>query len=356
MPSDRLSRRGLLTALSVSAAGVAGCQSGLLPDRSRPAADTPEPFDGESYEEVYDDVSTSVADIRVYSDYGGSQGSGFLYDDSHIVTNEHVVAAGDTYHVRFSDTDWKTASVVGTDVYSDLAVLAIDNPPSSATPLSFVNSEPSVGSRVIAIGNPFGLSGSVSKGIVSGLDRTLEGTSTFSIPAGIQTDAAVNPGNSGGPLINLEGGVVGVINSGGGDNVGFAISGLLGQRVVPELIRDGSYDHPYLGATLRSVTPTISQANNLDEASGVYVDEIASGSPAKGVLEESSGTQLVNGVRTDSGGDVIHEFNDTSVETQQDLVSELLFETSPGDSVDIRVQRDGQREYLDLTLGIRPES
>jgi len=208
---------------------------------------------------------------------------------------------------------------------------------------------------VVAIGNPFGLSGSVSEGIVSGVDRTLEGANNFSIAAGLQTDAAVNPGNSGGPLVDLDGDVVGVINSGGGDNVGFAISSQLVQRVVPALIEDGNYDHPYMGVTLQNVSPLVAAANRLDDASGVYIDSTLPGGPAEGVLEGSTDTQRIEGVEVGVGGDIVRRLGDTPIATRGDLATYLALETSPGEAMDVTVQRDGSTETVSLTVGTRPE-
>ncbi len=262
--------------------------------------------EGSVYTEVYDNVADGVVSIEVYDDTTRpSSGSGFLIDGNYIVTNEHVVDAGDTVYVRYVGTDWREVSVAGTDVYSDLAVIDVENTPDASDPLTWVNSRPAIGTRVVAIGNPFGLSGSVSEGIVSGVDRTLRGANNFSIAAGIQTDAAVNPGNSGGPLVDLDGNVVGVINSGGGDNVGFAISAQLAQRVIPALIEDGSYDHPYMGVGLSNVSPVIAEANDLEQASGVYINSVRSDGPSDGVLEGSTGTARVDGVEVGTGGDVV---------------------------------------------------
>ena len=362
MSPERVSRRSFLAALGVSAAAAsAGCQSPGGPvDTNQPTATgTDAGADrsaaSDSYTQVYEEVADAVASIRVYYDYGAaSQGSGFLIDDTHLVTNEHVVADGDAFYVRFTETDWREVSVLGTDVYSDLAVLTVEDPPQDATSLSLTNATPEIGARVVAIGNPFGLSGSVSEGIVSGVNRTLEGANNFSIAAGIQTDAAVNPGNSGGPLVNLDGDVLGVINSGGGDNVGFAISSQLALRVVPALIEDGSYDHPYMGVTLQDVSPLLAEANDFEDASGVYIDSALPDGPAVGVLEGSTGSEVVEGIDVPTGGDVVRQLDETPIATRSDLATYLALETSPGDEMAVTVQRDGGMETVTLTVGTRP--
>ncbi|WP_324662239.1 S1C family serine protease [Haloarcula sediminis] len=370
MDSDGLSRRGLLAAVGVGVTGTAGCQSLLTStDQSDDAtAGTPRTpatetqtrdgsnvGDGSVYTDVYNEVADAVVSIQVYSGSGRpASGSGFLIDGRHVVTNEHVVATGDTVYVRYADTDWREVTVAGTDVYSDLAVIDVDTVPEATEPLPWAGARPAIGTRVVAIGNPFGLSGSVSEGIVSGVDRTLRGANNFSIAAGIQTDAAVNPGNSGGPLVDLDGDVVGVINSGGGDNVGFAISAQLARRVIPALVADGSYDHPYMGVGLSTVSPPIAEANDLRRASGVYINSVARDGPSAGVLEGSTDTARVDGVEVGVGGDVVRRLDDTPTPTRQDLAAYLALETSPGDTMAVTLQRDGATETVDLTLGTRP--
>jgi len=374
MHTDGLSRRRLLAALGVTVGGTAGCQSlqtgttadgGTTSDAdstetttdATPTAEAPERTTGEGgeYSAVYDDVADAVVSIQVYPEFGQpSQGSGFLLDGDHLVTNEHVVESAGSVYVRFAGSDWREVSVVGTDVYSDLAVLEVPSVPADTAPLSFTDTTPPVGKRVVAIGNPFGLSGSVSEGVVSGTNRTLRGANEFSIAAAIQTDAAVNPGNSGGPLVDLDGNVVGVINSGGGDNVGFAISAALAKRVIPAVIETGNYDHPFLGVRLSNVSPPLAKANGLTDASGVYINFVRPDGPADGVLQGSSGDTRVDGTRVDTGGDVIRALDGEPIATSQDLASYLALETSPGDSLSVTVQRDGDMGTLDMTVGTRP--
>ncbi|WP_324757854.1 S1C family serine protease [Haloarcula montana] len=361
MKLDSPSRRRFLGALGAAAAGIAGCQS---PGRSDPdpdpgstGADDQTGSAGESaVSEAYGSAADAVASIRVYADDGGgSQGSGFLVDDRHLVTNEHVVAGGSDYHVRFADTGWREVSLVGADVYSDLAVLRIDDSPSGTAPLSFVDSDPPVGTQVVAIGNPFGLAGSVSAGIVSGVDRTLESANNFSIADAVQTDAAVNPGNSGGPLVTVDGDVVGVISAGGGDNVAFAVSAALTQRVVPTLVGGDEYEHSYMGVVLQDVTPRLAEAGRIDPEAGVYIDQVVEGGPSDGVLQGSDRRVDQSGVEVGVGGDVIRRLNDTRTPTRQELSTFLALETSPGDTIDVTLDRDGQRQRVQLPLGTRPD-
>jgi len=361
---DQVSRRALLGSIATAiGAGVAGCQAPAseqvqtgLSQATATADDTTEASSiSRRYRDAYDHVADSVATVRTYTRSGqGGQGSAFVYDDQYLVTNEHVVSEADDVYVRYRDSGWIESSTVATDVYSDLAVLAITEKPESATPLSFVQSEPGVGTEVVAIGNPFGLAGSVSAGIVSGVNRTLPAANGFSISDAIQTDAAVNPGNSGGPLVDLDGAVVGVINSGGGDNIGFGISAALTQRVIPALIESGAYRHSYMGVRLTDLTPLLMEANDLDISEGVYIDEVIAGKPSDGVLQGSTGEEQRNGVATPTGGDVIVRMNETPTPSRQQLSTFLALETAPGETISVDLIRDGETQTVDLTLGERP--
>jgi serine protease Do len=363
MTTDPLTRRGLLAATgSALAASVAGCAS-IAPGNTV-SSDPPDPSDtddaaadrqaGTAYTEIYREIRDSVAAVRVRLPDNTSQGTAWLYDDQHLITNEHVVSDGESYSLWFRDDGWRDAEVVATDVYSDLAVLRPTELPGDADPIPMVQQDPPVGTRVLAIGNPFGFSGSVTAGIISGVDRTLPAPNNFSIADAVQTDAAVNPGNSGGPLVSLDGNVVGVINSGGGDNVGFAISAALTRRVVTSLLRTGTYDHPYMGIVLRDVTPPVVQANDLDVSRGVYVDDVVTGGPSDGVLDGSSGNRTVDGQELAVGGDVILSLDETPIPRSEALSTFLALETSPGDTIDVGIIRDGTRQTVQLTLGQRP--
>jgi S1-C subfamily serine protease len=308
-----------------------------------------------TYTDVYRETINSVVSIRVNGTNGmRGQGSGFVYDSSHLVTNEHVISNADEVTVRFRTGDWRTAEVVGTDVYSDLGVLRVTDRPPAASPLTVIQDAAVVGQKVLAIGNPFGLSGSVSAGIISGVDRTLPAANNFSIPDAIQTDAAVNPGNSGGPLVDMSGDVLGVINSGAGENIGFAISASLTRRIVPTLIDDGTYEHSYMGILLTDVTPTIASANNLASAGGVYVDGVRDDGPSKGVLQGSDSETTVGNATVPVGGDVIVQMGGREIQTRQELSTFLALETQPGDTISVTVLRDGKRKTVSLTLGARP--
>jgi serine protease Do len=391
MKKQPWSRRRVLAALGTAAAGsVAGCSIGSPEssgestpppddaqtassggaDAQSEAAVSVEPgpetgareLDDETAEAtseaaaVYRRVVDSVVAVRVDGGAGqAARGTAWVYDQNHVVTNEHVVSDAESASVRFDDAGWRDARVVGTDVYSDLAVLSVARKPAEATPLTLVQREPPIGSSVVAVGNPFGLTGSISTGVVSGRNRALPAPNGFSIPDAVQTDAPVNPGNSGGPLVDMDGQVVGVINSGGGDNIGFAISASMVRRVVPSLIQTGTYDHSYMGVSIRDVTPDIQEANDLPVSRGLYVDEAVDGGPAEGVLQGTTGSELVDGRQVPTGGDVIVSMGRTEIQTSQTLSTFLALETSPGDTVEVTILRDGERKEVLLSLGSRPD-
>lgn len=299
------------------------------------------------------------------------QGSGFIVDtDGHVVTNNHVVAEARKVEVTFYDGTTVPADVVGTDPDSDLAVVKVDVPAASLRPVAWGNSdEIAVGQRAVAIGNPFGLNGTLTSGIVSALGRSLPTESgQFRIPEIIQTDAAINPGNSGGPLLNSKGEVIGVNTAivprttGVGERsflgVGFAIPANLVKRVVGGLIENGNYQHPWIGFQGSSVNFEIASAMKLAEARGALVVEVISGSPADeaGLRSGTRDLVLENGVDTVVGGDVIMAIDDELIENFDDLISFLSRRGEVGKTVTLTIIRDGREMQVELTLGPRPSS
>ena len=375
MNEKQTTRRRYLGGLGVAfAGGLAGCSgilgettSGEVGNSAMSSVETTTTDSSKSinnsvtagkspYTRVYQNTIQSVVLIDVTTAKGTGQGSGFVYRDGYIVTNEHVVSDASDIQVRFSKGEWRSASVVGTDVSSDLAVIQVSNRPTYAKALPLIGNEPAIGTKVMAIGNPFGrFDGSASAGIVSGINRSIPAQNGFTIPDAIQTDAAVNPGNSGGPLMNLNSRVVGVINSGGGENIAFAISAALVRRVVLALIKDGEYEHAYLGVSLATVTPLIAKANGLDRPHGVYVNQVLRGGPAASVLQGSEGRRRVSGEVAPTGGDIIVAINGNKIDTRQQLSSYLALKTSPGETVSVTVIRNGKRQTIKLELGSRPE-
>ncbi|MFA9414938.1 S1C family serine protease [Natrinema sp. HArc-T2] len=367
MSDFRPDRRSFLAAASAGLVGaIAGCaepraEQSIKGDSSA-TIDRDDLADGSAFTDIYDAVIDSVTQVRVFGvtdpntgAEGRGQGSGFLYDDSHVVTNDHVIANGEAADLQYTNGDWTSTTLAGRDAHSDLAVLEVDHVPETVTPLSMADERPVVGQQVAAIGNPYGLAGSMSAGIISGVNRTLTVPERqFSFPNVIQTDAAVNPGNSGGPLVDLDGTVVGVINSGGGDNIGFAISAALTERVVPALIETGEYDHSYLGIGLRTVDRLVADANDLSAAAGVIVTAVIDGSAADGVLEPATRTVQRRGERIPVGGDVIRELDGTPIPDRHALSTYLALETSPGDTIEVQFLRNGRLRTRDLTLDAWP--
>ena len=373
-------RRGLLASVATGAAAVAGCAA----PRSADSEGSESP-----YTRVYNEVLPSVVVVHV-ADNGRKvgQGSGFAIDPQTIVTNHHVVDPGATVTVRLADGEWADASIVGSDRHSDLAVLDVGSAVSVSETLSFVTEPTPVGAEVVAIGAPFGLSESLSRGIVSARGRSVQGLSRFSIPAAIQTDTEVNSGSSGGPLVDLAGDVAGVVFASQGGNVGFAVSAALATRVIPELRETGSYDHAYLGVTILTVEPQIADANGLDRPRGVLVVETTDGGPSDGVLQPSitdSGDADSDAADSDTddppangseptpdeptpdqpqsgaaaiptGGDVILAIGGSEIDNTDELSRVLALETRPGQTVPIRVLRDGEEIVVDMTLGTLPDA
>lgn len=321
-------------------------------------------------EALYQQVLPGVVAIRTQN----SLGSGFMFDsEGHVVTNQHVVEGASEVEVAFSSGFKAHGTVIGFDRDADVAVIEVDAPADQIHPLAIGDSDTlNVGEQVVAIGNPFGLNGTMTLGIVSGLGRTQfahaapDGGGFFSTADIIQTDAAINPGNSGGPLFNLKGEVVGInqsirtetfdsatgnaVNSG----VGFSISINLVKRIVPYLIRDGSYEYPYLGI---SSDPDLSlaeiEALGLNTYVGAYVTNVTPGGPAdnagiRGGAQPTAIELLL------AGGDIITAIDGQPVNTFDDLLSYLTTNKSPGDTVVLTVLRDGESMDITVTLGKRP--
>lgn len=324
---------------------------------------------------LYENVNPGVVAIQVLSANGGGQGSGFIFDkQGHILTNFHVVDGANEIEVIFPSGIRARAEIVGTDLDSDIAVLKVDVAEKELYPLELGSSSGlKVGQTVIAIGNPFGLSGTMTAGIVSARGRTLE--SMRSAPGGgyftagdlIQTDAAINPGNSGGPLLDLNGRVIGInrairtdermlttspVNSG----VGFAIPIDIVKQVVPFLISEGKYEYPYLGITSRDELSILElEALGLPaDTLGAYVLNVVENGPAdKAGMRGGSRETEFEGLL--AGGDLIVALEGQPIRNFSDLLSYLVTKTRPGDTVTFTVLRDGQKIDLEVTLAKRPD-
>ncbi|NMD30119.1 MAG: trypsin-like serine protease [Chloroflexi bacterium] len=321
--------------------------------------------------DVYARVNPAVVHLTVYANFRGqlvSQGlgSGFVIDsDGHIVTNAHVVQGADAVDVIFSDDTILPGTVVGMDLHSDLAVVKVDSLPQGVEPLALGNSDSlAVGQTVVAIGNPYGLDGTLTRGIISALGRTISSLTSFSIPQAIQTDAAINPGNSGGPLLDLNGNVIGVnaqietgSTSASNSGVGFAIPVNIVKLVVPDLIEKGEHEWAWLGVTGGTLNTYQAQAMNLDVTRAAYLSEIVRGGPAaKAGLRGSTGTQSVDGRTVEIGGDVITAVDGEPVSSFDDILLYIAFKAEPGQTIKLTVIRDGAQQEVDVTLEPRPQT
>jgi S1-C subfamily serine protease len=317
--------------------------------------------------------SVSPGTVAIITDQG--QGSGFVYDgQGNVVTNYHVIEGATTVEVRFTSGYMAYGTVVGTDLDSDLAIIKVDAPAGELHPLPLGDSTLlKVGQTVVAIGNPFGLNSSMTVGIVSALGRTLD--SAHETPDGalftagdiIQTDAAINPGNSGGPLFNINGEVIGInrairtnsttatgqpVNSG----IGFAISVNIVKRVVPGLIATGKYDYPFLGISSlpnENMSLQVIEALGLKSFTGAYVTDVASGGPAEkaGIIAGSTPTNIPGLL---GGGDLIVAIDGHEVHTFDNMLSYLITNKGPGDSVVLQILRGSEKVDVTIILGKRP--
>lgn len=325
-----------------------------------------------SLETLYEILSPGVVSIQYTTDTGGGQGTGFVYDkEGHIITNYHVASDATELEVHFPSGLKVFGTVIGSDLDSDLAVVKVDVDPSELVPLPLGDSNAiKVGQTVVAIGNPYGLSGTMTMGIISARGRVLdsmrqtESGTFYSAGDTIQTDALINPGNSGGPLINLNGEVIGVNRAiqtagtsvtGGAVNtgIGFAISSNTVKRVVPSLIEKGSYAYPYLGlSSFSSMSLAMIQELDLPQSTGSYVANVVAGGPAeKAGIKGGSQPTTVQGLA--KGGDLIIAVDGVEVKDFSDLMSYLVLNTSVGDEIVLTVIRSGKTMDIPVTLGQR---
>ena len=316
--------------------------------------------------ELFEKSEEGVVKIQVERDgqNRGSQGSGFVYDNlGHIITNAHVVDGASKATVTFLDGSQYDAEIIGTDKFTDIAVIKVSEKPRLLHPLRIGDSSQlHVGEQVAAIGNPFGLSGSMTSGIVSQMGRLLPSQdSGFSIPDVIQTDAAINPGNSGGPLLNMKGQVVGINTaiqsiSGGNTGIGFAVPSNTAIKIVPSLIEDGEYHHPWIGITGQDIGTELAEVLSLKQAKGFLIITVVDGSPAdKAGLKGVTQTQVINGKEYPADGDIIISVDDKEVRKISDILIHLQREKSVGDTMVLGVLRDGEFMHISLELVERPD-
>jgi S1-C subfamily serine protease len=333
--------------------------------------------------EIFKDVSPGVVTITsVFGSSGNSllgggasagQGSGFVVDkDGHIVTNAHVVTNGGHLNgggtpqeakqvfVQFGDRNRVPADIVGFDADADVAVIKVDPDGLDLHPVPLSDrSSFAVGEPVAAIGSPFGEEQSLSVGVISATNRTVEGLTNFGIDNAIQTDASINPGNSGGPLLDSKGEVIGIneqiaSDSGSNSGVGFAIPVTSVRYSLPQLESDGKVEYAFLGVTSESLYPQLADHLGLPARSGALITDVVSGSPADDAgLKGSSGETTFELQHVKTGGDVVIAVDGKPVLQNNDL-SELVAQHKPGDSVKLDILRDGQHATVDVTLGSRP--
>lgn len=325
--------------------------------------------------DLYRRANPAVVNITTYANEAGSdpsgigmgQGSGFLYDSQgRIVTNNHVVENATRVEVTFNDGTTQEARILGIDPDSDLAVLEVDRIPAKIQPLALGDSNAlQVGQTVAAIGNPFGLDGTLTVGVVSALGRVVpSGLSQYSIPQVVQTDAPINPGNSGGPLLDMQGKVVGVntqiltadgtrANAG----VGFAVPVNIIQKVAPALIKVGAYTWPWLGVRGGTVSTMIAKANDLGELRGAYIAEVMPNGPAeKAGLRGVDGEVELDGLAVPVGGDVVKAVDGQAIVSFDDLLEYIALRSEVGQNLKLTIMRDGQEQLVTVRLEARPSS
>jgi S1-C subfamily serine protease len=293
-------------------------------------------------------------------------GSGFVIDKAgHIVTNDHVVEGARSVEVSFSNNDGMKARIVGQDPSTDIAVLKVDARSRALTPLRFGNSDAvRVGDSVVAIGNPFGYDRTVTSGIISAIGRQITAPNNFTIDHVIQTDAAINHGNSGGPLIDAEGDVIGVnsqISTGntgqqGNLGIGFAVPSNTVREVVAQLLKHGKVEHPYIGIAAVPITPELARVFRFPVVNGLLVQRVEPGSgAAKAGLKAGTTPVVVAGESYVLGGDVIVKADDAKVSSLDQLRDQLVGK-KPGETLKLQIYRNGKKKAIEVKLGRQPAS
>ena len=316
--------------------------------------------------EIFEKDEPGVVKVNVQrgetSEVANGVGSGFVFDKKgHIITNAHVVNDAKKIVITFLDGRSYNAEIIGIDEFTDIAVIKVNADLTSLHPLSLGDSyNLKVGEQIAAIGNPFGLSGSMTSGIVSQLGRLLPSGIGYSIPDIIQTDAAINPGNSGGPLLNMRGEVVGIntaIQSTTGEftGVGFAIPSQTVAKIVPTLIEKGEYDHPWIGISGRDIDPDLAKVLGLKDTMGFLVITVVENSPAlKAGLIGSDKVMEVEGINYTIGGDIIVSVDGNEVRKIDDILIYLQRVKSVGDEMILEILRDGRTTNVTIVLQERP--
>ena len=329
----------------------------------QPTADSNGLTPGQIYRQTYQGVVEITVSSPQQTPMGNqesqAQGSGFVIDsDGHIVTNEHVVDNADSVSVRFWNGNTYKASVVGSDQSTDLAVIKVDAPESVLHPLTLGDSSKvKVGDAVVAIGSPFGLEETLTGGIVSAVHRQMQAPNNFTINDSIQTDAAINHGNSGGPLLDSSAQVIGVNaqiagQTGANVGIGFAIPSDTVKSIADTLISSGKVEHAYLGVTVQEIPSTV--ADQLGAVAGVEITDVRSNTPAKDAgLVGSTAKKTIDGQQYPTGGDIITAIDGQNMTTSE-AVQQAIDSHQPGDKISITYWRKGESHTVSITLATRP--
>ena len=314
--------------------------------------------------DIFEKSEESIVQVSVLrGESEGGMGSGFVYsDEGYVITNQHVVQDAQKVMITFLDGEAYIGNVVGSDRDLDIAVVKVEPTNTYLQPIKIGDSsELKVGEKIAAIGNPFGLSGSMTAGIVSQMGRLLPQETGYSIPDVIQTDAAINPGNSGGPLINMKGEVVGIntaIQSATGEfsGIGFAVPSNTVKKVVPVLIENGEFKHPWMGISGTDVDPELAEVRGLKSSKGFLVVSVIEGSPAEtaGLLGVTE-TEERDGREFALDGDIILSIDGETVRKISDILVHLQREKSVGDEMILSVNRNGEMLELTMILEERPQ-
>ena len=319
-----------------------------------------------SLTEIFEKAEPGVVRVNTIRNQTASEtggvGSGFVFDKKgHIITNAHVIEGSTKTVVTFLDGRSYNAEIIGMDEYTDIGVIKVNADLKLLNPLSLGDSSNlDVGEPIAAIGNPFGLSGSMTSGIVSQMGRLLPSGSGYSIPDVIQTDAAINPGNSGGPLLNMRGNIVGIntaIQSTTGEftGVGFAIPSQTVAKIVPTLISEGEYKHPWIGISGRDIDPDTANVLGLKDAIGFQIITVVENSPAADAgLIGSDKTIVVEGREYPTGGDIIVGVDGMDVRKIDDILVHLQRVKTVGDEMNLEILRDGRTTNVTIILQERP--
>ena len=314
--------------------------------------------------DIFEKSEASIVQVSVVrGESDGGMGSGFVYsDEGYVITNQHVVQDAERVMITFLDGEAYIGNVIGTDRDLDIAVVKVEPTNTYLQPIKIGDSSKlKVGEKIAAIGNPFGLSGSMTSGIVSQMGRLLPQETGYSIPDVIQTDAAINPGNSGGPLINMKGEVVGIntaIQSATGEfsGIGFAVPANMVKKVVPFLIQDGEFKHAWMGISGTDVDPELAEVRGLNSSKGFLVVSVIEGSPAEtaGLLGVTE-TKETDGREFALDGDIILSIDGETVRKISDILVHLQREKSVGDEMVLSVNRGGEILELTMVLEERPQ-